>query len=621
MAFWKDLIWPERCHSCGQRIPTKADGKTPQEGHNCPACGATLVCTNLKDGTLCNNVLRAGAKFCGKCALPVAKPSAIDKKRGITALSASEDMVAKRIRVGEVSDWLRNMNGVIQVDQGFAALAIANGKVLGTLGPGQHSLDPWTVLLRGIDSRLGRDVLLYRTTPTRFRVGVDAGGSRERLQVSSDIRTVGEGFAAAERRVTAPRPGEPLPTERLHVDASASLGGTSVRTDAVVQPTGMFTAEGLRLGVVVRLGVLVGDALVLMVQALRGRDEITTKDLIALVEEDVRIALEPIVLKSSAAEIYANAALRAEMTGAIQRAVHERLDTFGLELAETLAVEFKNERIDALRDQEGDLYVLSRESGVRLRRRGLEVEEKIAGRAQDETWRDREHASLLEASRRRVEAAAAVAQARLAERPDEILEEEHEAAKEVARARGGDDYSRDKTTRDAEAKREVSRKDQELAVDMLRKMKTARLEEMQGLQNLEKERLSTLATADAKALLAVLPKDQAGKVIELERMRASAGLSPDQMLVFLAANSPELAGALAKKYEKEGQVAGDRVALMERMLGEMKSLQATSIEAMAKVAGAAAAGRAAVCPNTLCGRAITPGSKFCPHCGHNLIPT
>jgi rubrerythrin len=172
----------------------------------------------------------------------------------------------------------------------------------------------------------------------------------------------------------------------------------------------------------------------------------------------------------------------------------------------------------------------------------------------------------------------------------------------------GDDYARERDVKDQDAQLDVLNRKREADRRHYEAQKDAELRHME-------RKLAMYRDSSVQALAAALDGPEAERLLRLEELRTQERMTPEQLLFFVAAKSPDVARAMAKKYEAEGLVKN---AQFEKMLAEQKAeiVDGMANKAMQNVAdvaeGRAIGPGALVCPS--CGRTVERRYNFCPHC-------
>ncbi|MBI2900793.1 MAG: hypothetical protein HYY17_11470 [Planctomycetes bacterium] len=339
------------------------------------------------------------------------------------------------------------------------------------------------------------------------------------------------------------------------------VGEVRLRLDAEC-----LTSESLPVQVSAEVFVALSDPLPFYQNLMRGQVSIGVEDFEGLIETDVEGALQAVVRCEPLRSLPGNVKLRDAIMGAVDRMARPTLERYGFTLRHIAAISLESKELEAVVGRAREVFEAQAEAN---RIRGVEV-------AKEAAW----EATQKDDQRRR-------------ER--DVADERHGVAKQAV----GDDYKRDKDRRDMEAQQDLLKRQREGDVDAWRKKQEADLE-------MKKAKLALYAAAPPAALAAILDGDEFGRVMRLEELRSQEKMSPEQMLIFVAGKSPDVAKALAQKYVAEGAL---KQAQVEKLLAEQK---AESAGRMADRMGDALVGRAgAACPK--CGRGFT--TAFCPYCG------
>jgi hypothetical protein len=132
---------------------------------------------------------------------------------------------------------------------------------------------------------------------------------------------------------------------------------------------------------------------------------------------------------------------------------------------------------------------------------------------------------------------------------------------------------------------------------------------------IKQAKLAMYAAAPPQALAGLLDGPEFDRLMRVEELRSQEKMTPEQMLIFVAGKSPEVAKALAQKYVAAGEL---KMAQAEKIFAEQKAAMARELgeHAMDRVAdvaeGRAKAAGTVNCP--ACGRSVMGQFNFCPYC-------
>ena len=167
----------QTCPNCGAQA-------TPQ-ARFCPSCGGGLAGGARICGA-CGIENRGDARFCKQCGRELTESAAPDMSRHRWA--RREDDFAARIESEDLPGILKR--GLI-IDPGVNALLVEKGAVVGTVAPGEYTLDTLGGLLKEwfagrIPERL--TALLVEITPTEFIFHMGGIFTSDPLKIGATVR-------------------------------------------------------------------------------------------------------------------------------------------------------------------------------------------------------------------------------------------------------------------------------------------------------------------------------------------------------------------------------------------------------------------------------------------------
>ena len=171
----------QTCPQCGEKISKGANF--------CGNCGTTLAGGVLRCGA-CSAENRGDASFCKECGQSLSSSAAPVMRNHRWA--RSEEDFAVRIDADDVSGFIKH--GLI-VDPGTNALLVDKGEVVGTVAPGEYTLDSFGGRLKELFAgRIPESLtaLLVEITPTEFEFNLGGIFTSDPLRIGATVRLQAE---------------------------------------------------------------------------------------------------------------------------------------------------------------------------------------------------------------------------------------------------------------------------------------------------------------------------------------------------------------------------------------------------------------------------------------------
>ncbi|MBT3389544.1 MAG: zinc-ribbon domain-containing protein, partial [Chloroflexi bacterium] len=171
----------QTCPQCGEKISKGANF--------CGNCGTTLAGGVLRCGA-CGVENRGDASFCKECGQSLSSSAAPVMRNHRWA--RNDDDFAVRIDADDVTGFLKH--GLI-VDLGTNALLVDKGEVVGTVAPGEYSLDSFGGRLKELFAgRIPENLtaLLVEITPTEFEFNLGGIFTSDPLRIGATVRLQAE---------------------------------------------------------------------------------------------------------------------------------------------------------------------------------------------------------------------------------------------------------------------------------------------------------------------------------------------------------------------------------------------------------------------------------------------
>jgi len=461
----------------------------------------------------------------------------------------------------------------------------------------------------------------------------------------------------------------------------------------------LWTSDNFEVGTVERLVLRIADPEAMFVNLFKGRNRVGLDDIESQLAGEVQMLLAGLVGRYTAEELFASVDVRHQLEEQLREAMAATLQRLGLELVQLRFVNFAGEAYERLRAQRAEISeaqqrfeMAAQKAKLNERLRETLTQDKMDAfkteKDLEEFIRQTEHElGLKEVIRqdemdrlkarfaferdregllRRIEIQGIQDDDRREREWKQLLAEEERLDEELRRglqrdlsvARNEaekeeinlklDRLKHEEKLRQEEAEFALKKDRAEWGMKQLERVKEMERKEAEEEQRREAERLRAYSQTSAEALMAIVDGPAAERIAKLEEFRAKQNMSPEQILAFAAAASPEAARALAAKYEAEGRLGDERAKLLEQQLADqrataeshadrMERLTQMAMQQMGQVAGSRArpvdhgqtiitgaggrpvvinpqAGPAeAACKH--CGAALEPGGRFCPSCG------
>jgi len=474
----------------------------------------------------------------------------------------------------------------------------------------------------------------------------------------------------------------------------------------------LWTADTFEVGCGVRVVVRIDDPDAMFVNLFKGSNRVTVGALREELVGEARMLLSGIVAQHPAEALFADLSIRDRIEATLRENVAVTLGRLGLELVQLRFIEFTGEAFEALRRQRAEVRVEEGEADLVEQRAKLagRLRETLTQQRLDEFQsekdfedyvRQTEHELSLkdvvrademerlkarfaferdaETLLRRIEIEGIADEAAREKAWKDLLGEEdrrderqgRDLKRRLAQAKSDlettevqvqiDRLSHGEKLRQSEAehvaamaagRRELELQGEEIAqgIDALRKVKDVEQDMLDREQAREAATLDARSKASLDALISISDGKSAEQLVELEKFRLQKELTPEQMLMEAAKQSPEVAKALAAKYASEHKVDAARAELLEKQLADQRAMlegfadrqqqqQSEALRQMGMVAGTAArpvdpkqtivtgggpgrpvvinpqAQDAAPAKCRHCGEPLQPGGAFCPECG------
>jgi len=429
-----------------------------------------------------------------------------------------------------VGDVKRLLERGLIVEEGTAAILLQGGALKDVLGPGRHNL-----------SSLAHRINWWGDPPPRTAILTDSGE------------------VALPLRIESLRSAEEIPVE--------------LYTEAIVR----FREKG---------------AADLVANLLKERDRLDYADLAARLAGDIRYAAENLCNTSTIEDLVKDPERRLQLENALQTTLRQTLERIGLELVRLAAVDFTGPQYEELRAKAGE---------IEIRRRQLEFDQKLREMlASDQMQKFKSEQDVEEYVRQLAQEREVSAEHRDHELKRLKQVHRHELDREEARYQmaaemektahqigvkvSWDDYTRDKLLKDARTQAEVKAIEAKAEYEETLRWMQVRAEKMRMEQQRLEQEVRTLAGQSIETLLAVLPPERHGSLLQLKELSLKQGRSAEELLALAAQNSPEAARALAEM--ARAKAAGGNADEIKRMAAEnadrLERIFKTALESLPK---------------------------------------
>jgi hypothetical protein len=358
-----------------------------------------------------------------------------------------------------------------------------------------------------------------------------------------------------------------------------------------------LTTENLPVSVTSRIVIALKEPLAYFQNFIKSRSRVLKGELEESLENEITTALQHAVRSVSLHDLTGNLKLRESVLDILVRHLSVTLARYGLALVHVSSLAYDSKDLEALKGRAQSSFSLREQSLAAIRKAKVEAEGILGVDVRNQAVQE---VRLKEEQRRQ--------ELERAREKGDVEGTQHAVAKKSVEH----DYERDRT-----------RKDQEQNLDLLEKKRRSDLDHWQQSQEaelaLKQKKLAMYATAPPQALAAILEGSEFNQLMRVEELRAQQNMSPEQMLIFVAGKSPDVAHALAQKYASDGTL---KMAQAEKIFADQKAdlARQMSEKAMDRVAdvaeGRARSSAIVSCPS--CGRADVGQHNFCTSCGAKL---
>ena len=533
----------------------------------CPGCKADVdtsrkFCPNCGNCmhvlcAQCGAAFRPGANFCGSCGTKLshdAKP--IKNMRWM----CGPDMIARRIEEQDLEGIFRK--GLV-VEHGTRAIFLQEGRLAGILEPGFYTISTFKEKILSFNFSVPSTVILIRAADIELDFEIPRFFSKEEIELSVRCKMV----------------------------------------QNVEKPEFFFT------------------------NLLQQRIAFSKSDLQRFLEQEMANVLQPLIRAESVKDLYANAELKKRIELALESEMRITLERSGLRLIQLRFIDYLSETLDKVRAEYPQHFILEEKEELEQKRRELAT--KILSRE-----------TMEELKKLRIETDK---YNYLSEIDKEKLLTDHEK-KQLADSI--EDYelvrkffvNRTKILNTQECERlinefsrEETKKDEDLKIATKREkmklfdeFKKVILENKKIEQENKAEYISQLEERGPDALIAGMEPDRVSEYLKYLESKDKVEIEKAKAGAVFDEKTKEL-------YEK---MASDRDEMFKYVLDTLTGMRPTTTivpggggspwgggptvvhqESPAQPGGVQASG---VCPNSECGRPVTPDEKFCSHCGAAL---
>lgn len=572
------------CHSCGSDLPENA--------RFCTRCGAEA--SGPSKCPDCSAEVAAGSKFCTACGSQMTGDQQVAS--GNRWARRAGDF-ASRLEMDDLSAWLKRG---VAVEEGTEGLLFQHGELIGTLNPGHHTLESIGGRLKSLVTTSPCNVVLVDVGDVELQLQTSDLRTSDDQEVDASLRLVVRMNAAKEfftnlmkaaKQVTTAELSRQLSQQVLSVmqgvvlDCTATeLYGNRELADRIedelrVDLTRSLERYGLQFSNIefVSFGGTAFDSIRKNRGELRTAEgkidvqqqravlnkkfrEICTRERMAKVQTQTDF---DDFLKQVEQEAEVKDLLRKQEREELWRQYGERKedhDRARQHMLALLELQQKREHLTAEYDYKKDLLLKRQDLDDQKRQQEIRTLDEWQQAELDR--QNREHETRLKQEE-------AEHQSTLNRRRDESQLEHEETERATKSAMELQQQWEDMKSQRAE--REIDR-------DLTRQRgeQEIRQSDADAEHQREVDRLQTLSSMSAEALIAASPKDQAEMLAGLKETEALKGLSEEQILARAAADSPEVANAFAEKFRSAGNQESQEQ--MQQMYERMLEQQAKSSE-------------------------------------------
>jgi len=409
------------------------------------------------------------------------------------------------------------------------------------------------------------------------------------------------------------------PTSVVLVD----VGDVELHLEAIK----LYSAEHLEVDAIFKVVVQLTDPEALYVNAFKGRKHLTVNYVGGSLADEMRAALQAFVGTHSVETLYNNANIRQDVEGQVQLQLQPVLERLGMRIVQVRFVDFFCPTYDPVREHNAQLFVDTRKTEVDIDR--LKLTQRLRKEMNADKMHEIKTEKDLEDLVRQTEHEMGLKQVVRADEMDKLTRQfthersadllaqqieiegiRNDADREEARKALAQKLEQFRQKRDAEREDKIKEahtdrtiraddhdQDMQEVQDALKlRQQVEDLEHAQDQRaqqldldrqreelRLETDRLKVRSQASAEALISILDSASADKISELEKLRISQNLTPDQIVAMTAADSPEAARALAEKYKAEAAMSQARFQQMEAFVAQQQAAAQDNADRMERV--------------------------------------
>ncbi len=505
----REKKWPR----CGNRVR-----KAARFCNVCgsPAPGGWWRCPS------CNKWIGNDSSFCPHCDAALYPEDRSDMAGGVWAKSVT--VFAKRFEIGDIKRLLKKN---LQVQTGTVALMLDGGEYKGSIDAGQHNPDS-----------LARRINHFGSPPPRSVVLMDTG------EVIVPIRF--EGLQTAD----------PYPVE--------------------------FYGE-----MIVRFAGDNKSALAFLGNMMKEQRELSYEDILQRILPDIRHAVDALCVKSMVDDLVRDPERRLRLEDEISRYAETALVSCGMKLVRMSAVEFTGEAYDSLTEKMGEVEIARREMEYDQRMRELLSKEQMASFTSERELRDYQetlaHEYGIAHERREREQRELI---KGWERHDQLDDLRHQFAvrseeqeQDLGLKVQWEDYEQQRMVTVAETDADVRRiafeqeksekawADQREHNEVEWAMKLRKEKELQKADVRQRDADRRNGMDELQLVADIEDPEQRKSIMDVLRLKAQSGMTPEQLLALAAERSDKAADALVGMKEGKEEV-------YNQLLDEMKTLYA-----------------------------------------------
>ena len=376
-----------------------------------------------------------------------------------------------------------------------------------------------------------------------------------------------------------------------------------------VETVRLYSKEQMMVDVTLKLIVKLNDPEKMYTNAFKSQNRLTINCLAGVLSEELHSSLQAYISTKSIQQLYSNTVIRREVEEQIQAELKVILEQIGFDVVQLRFIDLFCQDYEQIREEQAKLYINRRRVDISEDR--LKLAQRIRESLTDDRMNNVKTEKDFEDFVRQTEHQLGLKEIIRVDEMDSLkrrfgrnrnkdilahqiemegiknkavreeayknLEARIENFKKKKNAEREDALNKAET-RDT-IKRIESKRDIEEAtagIELLRQVQNAELTRKEREQKIEAERLKARSEASAQALLSILDGPVAKRIADLEKLRIKQKLTPEQLIVMTAADSSDVAQALAEKYKAEAAISNERFEQFENFIVQQQKTSTDS---------------------------------------------